>query len=192
MSARTVAGHEAVATHPPFRLTSGPESRRTIEGLVVLRTREQGGRLAMKTLDLPQHPQVLRRSEVVDRGKQPAQAECTRILDPALAFGPVEAHRHAHLAGPGLDAELGEEPQQGRVGAVVVDEEPGVDGDRSPCDVDEVRVRMATEPGGRLVERHVSAARPQDVRRGQAGDARTDHGHPARSRGHAEEVGHTC
>ena len=67
------------------------------------------------------------------------------------------------------DADLGEEAQQGRVGALVVDDEAGVDGQA----VDVVGVGVAAEPGVGLVERDVGGPRG-DVRRRQPRHAGSD------------------
>ncbi len=111
--------------------------------------------------DLHQHPQVRRAQRVTPRGEETGQAERAGVLQRDR----VVAHRHRHLGVLGLHAELVEEPEQVGVGALVVHDEARVD--RHP--VDHVGVGVATEPGVRLVERHLRLL-AQHVRSSQPGD----------------------
>ena len=137
-----------------------PGDERPERLLVALRVDRGGqdlGGVTVEPLDLGQHPQVREVEQVANRGEEAARAERTRILDAPLVRGPVDADRHAHVGVAGLDAELGEEAQQRRVGPVVVDDEPGVDGDGASPDVHKVGVGMTAEPVVGLVQRDVAA-----------------------------------
>ena len=63
-----------------------------------------------------------------------------------LQAGRVVADGHRHLGVLGGDAELGEHPQQGRVGPLVVHDEAGVDGQHAVGAGDVVGVGVAAEP----------------------------------------------
>ena len=68
---------------------------------------------------------------------------------------------HAHLGRPGGDAELGEQAAEQRVGAVGVDDEPGVDPHRPVlADRHRVGVGVPAEAVLRLVQGHVIGALP--------------------------------
>ena len=72
-----------------------------------------------------------------------------------------------------------EEPEQVRVGALVVHDEPGVERGTPPVGGgDVVGVRVPAEPAVGLVQRDVVVPLEQ-VRGGQAGDAGADHGRAA-------------
>ena len=140
---------------------------------------EQAPRPAVEAWDLGEHPEV-RRPQVAAGGEEAARAEGAGVLE----AGGVVAHRERHLGLLGGDAELGEQPEQGRVRALVVDDESGVDGQRrAGTTVDEVRVGMAAEPVVGLEERDVRGT-GGDVGSGQAGHAAADDGNAAGSCSH--------
>ena len=62
---------------------------------------------------------------------------------PPLEAGALVGHAEAHVAGLGGDPELVEEATEQRVGALVVDEEPGVDVTGQLGQFDPVGVRVA-------------------------------------------------
>jgi len=93
--------------------------------------------------DLAQHPQVARARGGAG-GEQAADAAGTGILQAAT----VAVARHAHVGVLGGDAELAEQAQQCRVGALVVHDEAGVDGERGAAAAgDFVGVGVPAEPG---------------------------------------------
>ena len=73
--------------------------------------------------DLHQHPEVRRSRQVAAGGKEAARPQRAGVLQTRADV----PHGHRHLGLLGLHAELGEEAQQHRVGALVVHDEPGVD-----------------------------------------------------------------
>ena len=78
--------------------------------------------------DLHQHPEVRRTQRVAPGGEQAREAERAGPLQRVV----VRTHRHRHVGVLGLHPELVEEPQQVRVGALVVHDEAGVDGQDDP------------------------------------------------------------
>ena len=74
--------------------------------------------------DLPEHPEEARVGESPRLGEHAAQPAAARVLQPA----PFAADAHAHLGRAHFDVQLAEELAQPRVGHVVVDDEPAVDG----------------------------------------------------------------
>ena len=122
--------------------------------------------------DLGQHPPVGRRPQRRPGGEQAARAERTGVLH----SGPGVADGQRHLRGLGLDAELGEEPQQGGVGPAVVDDEAGVDGQLAVGGRHPVGVGVAAEAVVGLEEGDVRGARGHPGSR-QASNSRTDDGH---------------
>ena len=135
-------------------------------------------RASVEALHLHEHPEEARVARVPRVGEHAAEPARTRILEPAA----VAAHGHAHVGGLRLDPELVEQPEQVRVRAVVVDDEPAVDREHALVGGEHVvGVRVTAQPRLGLVERHVVVAL-QDVRRGEAGDARADDGHRAAGR----------
>ena len=105
-------------------------------------------------------------------GEQAARAERTGVLH----SGPGVADGQRHLRGLGLDAELGEEPQQGGVGPAVVHDEAGVDGQLAVGGRHPVGVGVAAEAVVGLEEGDVRGARGHPGSR-QASNSRTDDGH---------------
>ena len=85
---------------------------------------EQRPRPAVEAWDGGEHPQVRRVGEVAGGRDDAAPAERSRPLQPGAAV----ADGHRHLGVLGRDAELGEQAEQHRVGALVVHDEAGVDG----------------------------------------------------------------
>ena len=128
---------------------------------------EHGLGTAVEARDLRQHPQV-RRSAQVPAGRDDSLA--TQGAGP-LQVGVVVADRHRHLRLLRGHAELGEDPQQRRVGASVVDDEAGVDAQPGAGGVDDVvGVGVPAEAVVGLVDRDRRGA-GGDVGGHQAGDA---------------------
>ena len=122
---------------------------------------------AVEPRDLRQHPQV-RRSAQVPAGRDHSLA--TQGAGP-LQVGVGVADRHRHLRLLRGHAELGEDPQQRRVGASVVDDEAGVDAQPGAGGVDDVvGVGVPAEAVVGLVDRDRRGA-GGDVGGHQAGDA---------------------
>ena len=124
---------------------------------------EEALRGAVELLHLDEHAQEAR-----IRHRSPARANTPPIprAPCVLQAAALAAHRHAHVGGAGLDAELAEETQQVRVRAVVVHDEPGVDRDDAVVGGEHVvRVRVATEARLGLEERHVVARAAAGTRR---------------------------
>ena len=136
---------------------------------------EHHSRAAVEALHLHEHPEEARVARVPQVGEHAAEPARTRVLQTAA----VAAHGHAHVGGLRLDPELVEQPEQVRVRAVVVDDEPAVDREHALVGREHVvRVRVAAQPRLGLVERDVVVAL-QDVGGGESGDARADDGHRA-------------
>ena len=141
------------------------------DGLVVGSAVEQPGGGRVEPLHLGQHQQVPRPGQRGQRRKQPADAACACVFEPAG----VVAHRHRHVGLRGGDAQLVEQPAQRRIGAVVVHQEGAVDADDEPvAPVDVVGVRVPAEPGVRL-EQGDAVARRQRIGGDKAGHAAADH-----------------
>ena len=155
-----------------------------VEELPERRVVAGGGELPLRqpveARDLRQHPQVARPPQVGGGREETSPAEGAGPLQTAL----VVADRHRHLGGLGGDTELGEQPQQHGIGARVVHDEAGVDGQP----VHEVRVGVTAEPVVGLEERDLRGA-GGDVRRGESGHAGTHDGDPRRRRLRAHQVG---
>jgi hypothetical protein len=124
-------------------------------------------RAAVEPHDLEQHAGVL-------TAQQPTrlcqQATCTAATG-ELQSAVLAADAHAHLGRSRVDSELGEQTSQQGVGPVVVHDEAGVDD--VPTAVrrgDVVAVRVTAEPVVGLEQRHVVRP-PQQVGRGEPGDA---------------------
>ena len=115
-------------------------------------------RPAVEPGDLGEHPEVARVGEV-GRGGEDALA--TQGAGP-LQAGAVVADRHRHLRGLGDHAELGEQPEQHRVGARVVHDEAGVDGQLAALSFaglpHDMGVRVTAEAVVRLEQGHVRGA----------------------------------
>ena len=118
------------------------------------------------------------RADVRPLREQAGHALGARVLQAAA----VAVHAHRHLGFLGGDAELGEQPQQVRVGAVVVHQERRVEpGDLPVRHGDVVGVRVPTQPVVGLEELHIELPL-QQVGRGEAGHPAADHG-DGRARG---------
>ena len=103
----------------------------------------------VEPLDLDQHAHELRLEDVGRLGEDAAHAPGARVLEAA----PVAAHRHAHVGGLGLHAELAEQPEQVGVRAQVVHDEATVDREEPAVAGDDVvGVRVPTETGLGLVQ----------------------------------------
>ena len=134
---------------------------------------EQLGGLAVESLDLGEHSEVARPGQIRQRREQPADAAGTRVLEARAASSRTDIDMSVSLR---RDAELGEQPAQRGVGAVVVDQERRVDADDvAVAAVDEVGVRMSAESGVGLEQGDPVAGR-QHVGRRQAGNAAADDG----------------
>jgi hypothetical protein len=94
-------------------------------------------------------------------------------------FGRTHADGEGHLGFDAGNVDCREQRGEIRVGALVEDEEAGVDRMRDAIDGDVDGVRMAAEVVGRLVERYLVALRQQPRCR-KAGDAGADDGDAAR------------
>ena len=149
------------------------ELAQRLVGAVVVGRQDCSG-TTVEARDLQQHPPVGARRQRGPLGEEPARAQRTGVLH----TGAGVADRQRHLAGLGRDAELGEEPQERRVGATVVHDEAGVDRQLTVVGRDAVRVGVPTEAGVGLVERDVGRAR-RDVRRSESGHAGADDGDPS-------------
>ena len=69
-----------------------------------------------------QHAQEVRAGQIAPLGEDRGERR-----PPPLKAGTLVGHAEAHVAGLGGDPELVEEATEQRIGALVVDEEPGVD-----------------------------------------------------------------
>jgi hypothetical protein len=104
--------------------------------------------------DLGEHPQVAG-AAAAQAGGRAGRAAPARVLQAAAGA----ADRHAHLGGLRGHAEFGEQPGEQRIGALVVDDEAGVDADRRARGrYHEVGVGVTAEAGAGLEERHVVGA----------------------------------
>ncbi len=129
---------------------------------------------AVEPEHLAEHPQVAA-AAAAHSGEQPARPALARVLQ-STAPAP---DRHAHLRFLRGYAKFGKKPGQQRVCALVVNDEPGVDGQLAAIGQrDLVRVGVAADPAVRLEQRDVVGPR-QDVPGGQPGHAAADHGNPA-------------
>ena len=85
-------------------------------------------------------------------GGQAAEAALARVLQAAASA----ADRHAHLAGLSRHAQLGEQLDQQRIRAFVMDNEAGIDRDRRAGGRhDEMGIGVTSQPAVGLKERHV-------------------------------------
>ena len=133
--------------------------------------RQEPPRGTVETLHLHQHAQKAPIHHIAGLGEHTTESARPRVLEPT----PLAPHRHAHVGGLRLHLQLGEEPEQIRVGAVVVHDEPGVDRDHAVVGREHVvGVRVAPETVLGLVERHV-ALPLQQVRGSEARHSRADH-----------------
>ncbi len=144
------------------------------------RPRDLALREPVEARDLGEHPEVARLPQVGGGREQATPPERTSPLQAAV----VVADRHRHLGGLGRHSELREQAQQHGVGARVVHDEAGVDGQP----VHEVSVGMTPEPVVGLEERDLRGA-GGDVRRGESGDAGTHDGDPRRRCLRVHQVG---
>jgi hypothetical protein len=126
----------------------------------------------VKPRDLGQHPHECRLGQTTRLGKDPRTPPASGVGQPAALAGDA----HAHLGRPGRHVQLGEQPQQIGIGAFVVDDEPAVDAQngavtgRYP-----MGVGVPAEAGVGFEEGDPMTV-PQQVGRGQTGDAGSDDG----------------
>lgn len=103
-----------------------------------------------------QHAQIAPARHVARLGEQARRPQGPGVLQAA----PFAPYRHAHLRLLRGDAEFAEEPQQVRVGAAVVDDEPRVDPVQAAVGRGHVvGVRVTAGPVVGLVHHHVVATR---------------------------------
>jgi predicted NAD/FAD-binding protein len=160
-------------TETHYLVTLGGEERPQ-RGVIAVLLQETAGR-AVEARDLGEHAQVRRAGEVPPGREQPGRPERAGPLQ----AGRVVAGGHRHLAGLGGHPELGEDPQQRRVGPFVVHDEAGVDREHPVRPGDVVGVGVTTQPVVGLVQGDAHAlVAGRDVRRGQPGHAGADHGEP--------------
>ena len=147
-------------------------------GVVVGGLREERGGQGVEALDRAQHPDELAVEQLAGTGHEALQAPPAGVL----GAGGLVADAHRHLGVAGLHAELGEQPAQQRVGAVVVHDEAAVDAQVAVEGRHGVGVRVAAEP--RLgLEQGDPVGPAQHVGRGEPRDAGADHGDPLRAAG---------
>ncbi len=139
------------------------------------RCRDQRAGPAVEPHDFQQHPQVAAAPECGEPGNDAAGTGPGAGVFEAAA---VTADGHAHFRILGFDAQFGEDPQQRRVGPLVVDNEAGVHGQgRAVALGHVVGVGMAAQTGVRFEEGH-PVPPVQHVRCGQPRDTTADDGYP--------------
>src|SRR6185295_18312443 len=99
---------------------------------------ERGSALAVEAQDIEQHA-MMRRAKKVSRVREEAAKPRSAVLHVATAARGAERH-FARLR---RDAELGEELREIRIGALVVDDEAGVELERLPVIEHGDRVRVS-------------------------------------------------
>ena len=103
----------------------------------------------------------------------PLREEPVRAAAAVLEPGPSARHGERHVRVAGGHAELGEQPHEIRIRAVVVHEEPGIERHGAVRAVDQHGVRVAAQPALLFEEVHpVPSAQQRGS--GQAGDPRAD------------------
>ena len=155
------------------RCRSRNDAERLVVGGGVVVEQARGG--PVESLDLGQHRQIPRPGQGRPGREQPAEAAGARVLEAAA----VVAHRHRHVGVLGGDAEIVEQPAQRGVGAVVVNQERGVDADDvAVAAVEEVGMGVPADPAVGLEQGDLVAGR-QQVGRRQPGDPAADDGDKA-------------
>ncbi len=129
---------------------------------------EERRRFPIEAQNLPQQGQVRRPDQVPALREEPVGAAAA-VLEPAVAA----RHRERHVRVASRHAQLREQPHQVRIGAVVVDEEAGVERHASLRRGDDHGIGVATQPVLFLEQLHPMAA-AQQVGGGQPGNARAD------------------
>ena len=130
---------------------------------------EQDWRLPIEAHDLAEQREVRRRDQIPPLGEEPVGAAAA-VLEP----GPSARHGERHVRVAGGHAELGEQPHEIRIRAVVVHEEPRVERHGARRALNQHGVRVAAQPALLFEEVHAMLA-AQEVRGGQSGNARADH-----------------
>src|SRR6187397_1754092 len=103
-----------------------------------MRRVEQGGRLAIEAQDVANHAPERRLHEIGTLREE--AVECRAVV---LQSGELALHGEAHLARLARDAELFEQGEEVRIGAVVEYDEARVDGNRSALVLHFVCMRVA-------------------------------------------------
>lgn len=126
---------------------------------------------AVEAGNLGQHPHEARIEQASGLREDSAETPTARIGEPAVTTDDA----HAHLGGPGVDAEGAEEAQQVGIGALVHHDEAAVDPEPiAGVGLHVMGVGMTAQPVVGLEEGHVVATGQQEGR-GQAGDTPSDH-----------------
>ncbi len=155
--------------------------RKLTAGLV-----EQARRLAVESQDVAHHAEERRSQQVAPLREQRVERRAV-VLEP----GDLVAHREAHAACLRRDAELVEQRDEVRVGAVVEDDEAGVHVPGPAVHLDCVRVRVAADVVARLEHRDVVLTvefAGRDVARDAGTDDRNLHGCLRRPRRPASRI----
>ena len=124
--------------------------------------------------DVGQHAPERGAQQVAPLRKDTGQAAAAPLELPATRQ--LRLHRERHLGQRGCDAQLGEELHQQRVGALVVDQEAGVDAVRDAVERDVDGVGVPAEMTATLEEADAPAPALQLLGGGEAGDAGADDG----------------
>ena len=123
------------------RKPAGPavRSEHVLEGHAVgRRVLEEPPGKPVEPADVGEHPPERRSGHVAPLGEHRRRRGASPF-EPGALIGDAEAH----VAGLGRHAETVEEPAEQRIGALVVDEEPGVDVRRGVGELHPVRVGVA-------------------------------------------------
>ena len=151
------------------RLAEAPRLEKVAQRVALgIRRPEERRRFPIEAHDLSQQGQVRRPDQVPPLREEPVGAAAA-VLEAAVAA----RHRERHVRVASRHAELCEQPHQVRIGAVVVDEEAGVERHASLRRGDDHGIGVATQPMLFLEQLHPMAA-AQQVGGGQPGNARPD------------------
>ena len=135
---------------------------------------ERGAPSPAEVQDLSEQRPERRPKGVATLGEDATEAG-SGVLEAALGH----RHREAHVRGLAGHAPAVQQAAEDRVVPLVVDDEAGVDGDRTPLELDLHRVGVPTEAICCLEEGQLVPVGEQR-RRGDARDARSDHCDPHR------------
>jgi hypothetical protein len=123
-----------------------PEGEVGVSGVVS----RQAPRRPVEADDVEEHPVECRVRDVPPLREQGGQRG-----PPPLDAGSLVGHAEAHVAVVRLHAEVMQQADEGRIRALVVHDEAGVDGVRLPVDLDLHRVGVPSSPLVALEERDV-------------------------------------